>query len=93
MIGQDARPLVAIPSEFSGRAKVVGCPWCTAVLMLVLDESGLATEPLDVHGYDLAEATTPGRWNLKGGWILATPHLCRQAALAFEPAERSRAVP
>jgi hypothetical protein len=82
MIGQVARPVAAIPSEFSGRAKVVGCPYCTAVLMLVMDESGRGTEPLDVHGYDLAEATSPGFWNLKGGWIHATPHRCRRAGSA-----------
>jgi hypothetical protein len=63
MIGLEARPLAAIPSEFSGRAKIVGCPWCQAVLMLVMDEDGRGTEPLEVHGSDLAESSTPGSWN------------------------------
>jgi hypothetical protein len=76
MIALDERPLTAIPSEFSGRARVVGCPWCRAVLMLVMDESGRGTTPLDVLGFDLAEATSPGFWNLKGGWIHASPHRC-----------------
>jgi hypothetical protein len=90
MIGLDERPLAAIPSEFSGRAKVVGCPLCRAVLMLVMDESGHGTEPLEVHGYDLAESPTPGSWNLKGGWIHATPHCCGRASFAFVRTYRAR---
>jgi hypothetical protein len=78
MIGQGVRPLAAIPSEFSGRAKVVGCPYCRAVVMLVMDETGRGTTPLDVHGWDLAESLTPGFWNLKGGWIHAASHRCRR---------------
>ncbi len=91
MIGLDARPLAVIPSEYSGRAKVVGCPFCRAVLMLVMDESGRGTEPLEVHGYDLAEPTSPGFWNVKGGWIHATPHRCGRATHAFARAGRGRA--
>jgi diguanylate cyclase (GGDEF)-like protein/PAS domain S-box-containing protein len=49
--------------------------------MLVLDESGRGTELLEVHGYDLAESTRPGFWNLKGGWIHATPHRCGRPPL------------
>jgi hypothetical protein len=79
MIGHAVRPLAAIPSEFSGRAKVVGCLWCRAVLMLVMDENGRGTTPLDVQGFDLADSPTPGFWYLKGGWIHATPHRCHRA--------------
>jgi hypothetical protein len=93
MIELDSHPLAVIPSEFSGRARIVGCPWCRAVLMLILDESGRGTEPLEVHGYDLADSTTPGRWNLKGGWIHATPHRCGRAVPAPNPSVRSRAGP
>jgi hypothetical protein len=75
-LGQAVGPLAAIPSEFSGLAKVAGCPTCRLVLMIVMNESGRATEPLEVHGYDLAESDRPGHWNLKGGWMLATPHRC-----------------
>jgi hypothetical protein len=90
MIRPDVRsnPLVLIPSEFSGRARVVGCPLCKKVLMLIIDESGRGTAPLDVVGFDLAESPSPGFWYLKGGWIHATPHLCRPAAVAFVRAPR-----
>jgi hypothetical protein len=71
------QPLALIPSEYSGRAKVVGCPYCRAVLMLVMDECGRGTTPLDVQGFELAESLSPGFWNLKGGMILATGHGCR----------------
>lgn len=83
LIGLETRPFAAIPSEFSGRARIAGCPWCAGVLMLVLDESGVATAPLDVLDYDLDETSTPGFWNLKGGLIVATAHRCPASAVAF----------
>jgi hypothetical protein len=76
--GVRSNPLTLIPSEYSGLAKVVHCPGCRAVLMLVLDETGRGTAPLEVRGWDLAESLSPGFWNLKGGWIHATAHRCRR---------------
>jgi hypothetical protein len=69
---------------------MVGCPYCRAVLMLVMDESGRGTPPLDVHGFELAESSSPGFWNLKGGVILAAAHGCGRSGLAFDRARRSR---
>jgi hypothetical protein len=57
-------------------ALMVGCPYSRAVLMLVMDECGRRTMPLDVQGFELAESSSPGFWNLKGGVILATMHRC-----------------
>jgi hypothetical protein len=69
-------PLAAIPAEFSGHAAAVGCPRCRAVLMLLFDEDGRGTEPLEVHGYDLAGPGDDGDWELKGGWMLGRRHEC-----------------
>jgi hypothetical protein len=84
-----SRPLAAIPSELSGLAKLVGCPWCFAELMLVLDETGRGTTPLDVFSYALAPPEIPGRFNIKGGWINSSSHRCEPALSVFLRAERA----
>jgi hypothetical protein len=89
MIDTAARPLALIPSEAGVKAKAVGCPFCRQVLMLLINESGIGTTPLDVFAYDLAESTHPGFWNLKGGFIWASPHRCRRSRLAYARADRA----
>jgi hypothetical protein len=54
--------------------------------MLVMDECGRGTTPLDVQGFELAESSSPGFWNLKGGVILATAHRCGRSRQASDHA-------
>jgi hypothetical protein len=89
MIHSRPRRLALIPAEYSGHARIVGCPWCHAELMLVLDEDGRGTPPLDVQDWDLAEGKVPGCCTTKGGWVLANPHRCRPATRVYTRSDRN----
>jgi hypothetical protein len=89
MIGVQPGRLALIPAEFSGHARIVGCPWCKEVLMLVMNESGMGTDALEVVDLDLAESQrVPGTYSTKGGWVHATPHRCRESRLAYARSDR-----